>query len=270
MNKAERQNYQTGLWISLGVHFLLLIMFSWKTSQNFLKQPVKVETFSVGLVELPFGSGNGTGEKIGKSADNALQTKIETVEVKQVVSEQQTPVSNISNEKPVTLTKEPLTENQEGLAVAKLIENIKKVPDNSGAVFQDKNQVDNQANFTNKTPKFVVTGLGTGEGLVGTVGGNGNGGGGGRLQPAYPKNAVNEEKEGEVLARILVQQSGNLEEVKLMKSSGDERLDKAVLTSIQKQWKFKAAVANYYVEVLFSFKIETGVTLTFLKAETRS
>ena len=92
-------------------------------------------------------------------------------------------------------------------------------------------------------PKGPVS-LGDGSGMVM---GFGN-------KPRYPKDAQNEEAEGEILIRVLIKDDGTIEDIQLIKRSGDPRLDNAALNSLKREWIFKPNVEDYYVDILFIFK----------------
>ncbi len=126
------------------------------------------------------------------------------------------------------------------------------------------------------------TGTGTGTGS-GAGAGNEKGGGSGPIgfgtgakltvlgpPPAYPKNALNEGKEGKVRVRILVHANGALEKIQLLDSSGDARLDNIVLNQIRRNWKFAPTSVDYFIDLGFIFnarKAQVGVS--FENAESR-
>lgn len=79
---------------------------------------------------------------------------------------------------------------------------------------------------------------------------------------------MNEGKEGEVTVRILVLASGSLDKVMLLQSSGDSRLDKVTVNSITQGWRFKPVTKDYYIDLIFVFNLQSGVTVKFVKSET--
>ena len=87
--------------------------------------------------------------------------------------------------------------------------------------------------------------------------------------PSYPKNAMNEGVEGRVEIQVLVSAAGQLEQVIVVESSGDPRLDKVAINSLARQWGFKSGNDKYYINLVFSFEIKSGVSVQFIKSETR-
>lgn len=87
-------------------------------------------------------------------------------------------------------------------------------------------------------------------------------------KPSYPKNAVNEGVEGEVLVRVLISKDGVIESTEFIKPSGDSRLDNAAANSLQREWTFKPNTEAYYIEMMFTFiNYETDYKL--IKSATR-
>jgi protein TonB len=86
----------------------------------------------------------------------------------------------------------------------------------------------------------------------------------------YPKNARNEEKEGDVHLRILLDSNGSFEKLLLIHSAGDSRLDNAAQNYIRRHYKFKPHQDKYYVDLVVSFKIsDEAPKIKFLNSETR-
>lgn len=75
-------------------------------------------------------------------------------------------------------------------------------------------------------------------------------------QPTYPKNALNEGKEGDVILRVLVFANGTIEGIELRQSSGDSRLDKSAQDYIRKEWHFNSNDHPYYVDVQIIFRMQ--------------
>lgn len=87
--------------------------------------------------------------------------------------------------------------------------------------------------------------------------------------PYYPKNALNEEVEGEALIRALIKNDGALEQVDLVKSSGDPRLDRAAVNSLKREWVFKPNTEDYYIDIAFTFSLKSGVEYKLINSATR-
>lgn len=92
------------------------------------------------------------------------------------------------------------------------------------------------------TPKGPVS-LGDGAGMVLGFG----------EKPSYPKNAINEGIEGEVLIRVHIKADGTLEGTEFIKRSGDSRLDNAAANSLKREWTFKPNAEDYYIDIMFTF-----------------
>jgi TonB family protein len=85
-----------------------------------------------------------------------------------------------------------------------------------------------------------------------------------------PKDANNEDKEGNVKLRIFIDAAGGVESIKPLELSGDSRLDDGAIRYIQRYWKFKAIKERYYVDILISFKVDAQAVIQFLQSETRN
>lgn len=101
------------------------------------------------------------------------------------------------------------------------------------------------------------TGTGTGSGSgSGSGNGSGNGSGEGRgvpvkpprllreVAPVYPASARNSGATGVVTVRILVGADGSVEDVTVVKSSGNSAMDNSVVTAVNK-WRFSPAKDKY-------------------------
>jgi protein TonB len=62
--------------------------------------------------------------------------------------------------------------------------------------------------------------------------------------PSYPIDAVRDGSTGTVQLEILVGVDGSVIDVRVVKSSGDRRLDAAARDQVLRHWQFKAAVEN--------------------------
>jgi protein TonB len=77
--------------------------------------------------------------------------------------------------------------------------------------------------------------------------------------PVYPKLSLRKRQQGEALVQALVNQAGETQEVKLVRSSGYPLLDKSALRAVE-IWEFKAALVDNvpvmaWVEVPVAFQI---------------
>jgi TonB family protein len=75
------------------------------------------------------------------------------------------------------------------------------------------------------------------------------------VNPSYPKMAIKRGLEGNVRIRIKLSAEGLIEATEILKSSGHESLDKAVLDSVH-QWKFRKRESAYFVEKTVIFKLK--------------
>ena len=78
-----------------------------------------------------------------------------------------------------------------------------------------------------------------------------------RVEPIYPPASRRENEEGTVRLRVLVDERGMPQDVKILKSSGHSRLDEAAVTAV-KRWRFRAATQEAQ-----SVKAWTQVAVTF-------
>lgn len=70
--------------------------------------------------------------------------------------------------------------------------------------------------------------------------------------PAYPREAVREEREGSVTVRFAVRSDGSVMVARAVASSGHAALDEAALTTIRRRWHFPPGAPRVYeVEILF-------------------
>ena len=229
MTGAERRSYLIAALLSIGFHLLLLAIQlpSWRTGDG------KIEMLSVSLQEIKGAAGqNGAVQTVTPRKEPPNFGKIAESVVKKPVQEKP---------RPSALPKaDAIPNGQSGSGV-------QTVPDDHPAA-QNGPGVPGGASGAPEQ-------LGTGEGMLAGAG----------KPPFYPKNAMNEGVEGEVNIRISVATDGKVTETRLLKSSGDPRLDKAALNSLLK-WQFKPHQRDYYVELGFSFNIKAGITIKFVNA----
>jgi TonB family protein len=67
-----------------------------------------------------------------------------------------------------------------------------------------------------------------------------------RVEPDYPKAAVDRRAQGTTSVAFLVDANGHPGTVRVLHSSGDAQLDEAAVRAVQK-WEFKAAMSNSHV-----------------------
>jgi TonB family protein len=250
MNLTERGNYMIALLISLAFHFFILFLFmpGYMTSK-----PTSLETFPVGLVEIAAGEPDGSNGMMGSLPEETVP--VPPAAINKPRGEQ--PDKGKMVVKPNVNPKQPpedaiVLPKKEGIAIA---EEPGKKPAHGGIPTGGAEGTGDTG--TSSTGKPM--GFGSGEGMVTVLG----------PLPPYPKNAMNEGKEGEVTVRVLVMADGSLEQVIITKTSGDSRLDKAADSAIRRTWKFKPVTKDYYIDLVFSFSIRSGVTLKFLNSENR-
>lgn len=87
-------------------------------------------------------------------------------------------------------------------------------------------------------------------------------------KPTYPKNALNEGAEGEVLVRVLIKKDGSIGNTQLLKKSGDSRLDDAAVKSLKREWVFKPSTEDYFIDINFIF-VDYDTDYKLLNSATR-
>jgi TonB family protein len=256
MTGMERRNYRVAVIVSIIFHAILFFTYF---PEIIHPKPVALETYPVGMVELARGSGGFDVHPVGITGipDNENGNTNRTKETKANPHKPQPnkpdqpssdiPVKNLKN-KEETRKVNPKTVEPSGEtgSTAPGAGDNHPGPGAPGAGDQGTS-TDGQS-----------TGFGSGEGMVSRLG----------PPPPYPKNAMNEGKEGEVAVRILVLANGSLDKVMLLKSSGDSRLDKITITSITRDWQFKPVTKDYFIDLIFVFNLKSGVTVKFIKSET--
>lgn len=293
MIETDRRNYRIAILVSLIFHGSLILVC---LPAFFSPKPVPVDTLPVGMVEIAPGSGKSGGEL--QAAGNS--------EVKQASQSQ--PVKNDTTQKTTkTDTVKTITAKKpdEKSTSTRDLSNKKTDSDKENSIAAtkgDKQPVQQQPKDSKESKDSKDSGgtSGSNNGAGGTASGgsggtggenagNGNGSGAGNGNgsgpvglgtgegkvsrmgpvPPYPKNAMNEGKEGEVGVRILVRADGSLEQVNVQKSSGDDRLDRAAVVNIEKNWKFAPETKDYYIDLIFAFSIQNGVSIKFVNSQTR-
>jgi TonB family protein len=254
MTGIERRNYRIAVIVSIVFHAILFFAYFPEIINT---KPVVLETYPVGMVELAQGSGGmdihpvkvigipgAKNGNVNKAEANPRQPQPD----KPDPPSSAIPVNHLKNNKEGTQKVNPkVTEPAEktGFTRPGAAENH-QTPGTPGG--------DDKGGSAEGQPM----GFGSGEGMVSRLG----------PPPPYPKNAMNEGKEGEVAVRVLVLANGSLDKVVLLHSSGDSRLDKITITSITQGWQFKPVTKDYFIDLIFVFDLQSGVTVKFIKAET--
>jgi TonB family protein len=256
MTSIERRNYQIAVIVSIAFHGILIFIFFLKSMEP---KPITLETYPVGMVELAQNTGSLRTQPAvitGISSDNRKNpNKGETKPSQPKKSQPEKPSSEIP------LQNKKMQEGTHGVKSQVTEPSGDKEPDKPGVVKSKDTQgkpVGSDGNDTKGPTVDEPISFGSGEGMVSRLG----------PPPPYPKNAMNEGKEGEVAVRILVHANGDLEKVLLRKSSGDARLDKTTINTITRDWQFKPVSKDYYIDLAFIFNLQSGVTFRFIKSET--
>lgn len=253
MTGIERHNYQTAVVVSIIFHAILFLVYFPEINKP---KPVTLETYPVGMVELAQGSG-------GMNARSAGVTGISGDKNKNTNKTEVNPHKSQTN-KPTQSSMEIPDKNlktKEGTREVR--PKINELPGKVGTDGPGAGEILEKpggtgGNGEGGSPDSQSMGFGSGEGMVSRLG----------PPPPYPKNAMNEGKEGEVAVRVLVLSNGNLDKVVLLKSAGDSRLDKATITSITQNWQFKPVTKDYFIDLIFVFDLQSGITVKFVKSET--
>lgn len=286
MNFTEQRNYLIAGMVSLTVHFFLLMIYlpgllASKTSQ--------LETFPVGLVEISSGTPargilSQPQDKIDQSitlkSPESRQPNQGKTEVKPNINPHQSPENTgvVSKQERIAVSghsKEELENQTHGDGKRKIETQTPKsskvtasppkkqapasyplekhgVPSALGENVEEAPDSENPS--LHKPQSF-----GTGKAMV-TVQGP---------MPIYPPDVLKEEKEGDVAIRVFINGDGGLDVPIITRSSGDIRLDYAATSSVERNWKFSVIFEGYYIDLLFSFRLQTGVSVKFLKSKTR-
>ncbi len=251
MTVSERWNYLIAGLLSLVFHILIGIM---ALPQLLTGGPVELDTFPVGVVELSGGI-DAWGVRAGVGGgDDTLAAPAKPVTVKPVPAKPQ----------PIAVQPGAGQGTGQGPETAK-----SAVPPKDGIAVG---------------PKATAAPSASGPGPAGS-GSAGSGGAGDGLpirmgtgekqvavlgaMPPYPKNALNEGAEGDVALRILVRANGELERIVPLKPGGDERLNRVAVRAVEQNWQFKPGSDPYLIELTFVFRVDSGVGVKFIKAETR-
>lgn len=250
----ERRYYRIAVGCSLAIHLFIFILL---LPPAFGGNAVLLQSVPVGIVELPGTTGGNSGGSEGSVSGAAPGVP----EAPQAATVKQAPPPKL-----------------ESVASGKSRPKPAKVPPAA------PQGIPGGAGTTGSQGVPGVQGTGTGSGGSGTGdGGLGDGNGTGSIGlgngegkmlrlgvlPPYPKGAMNDEKEGEVGVRILILAGGGLEDVQLMRPSGDARFDNVVLKTIRNDWQFKPERRNYYIDLIFQFSLTNGVAVKFVNAATR-
>ncbi len=246
MNAREKKNYIIAIVLSILSHALIAFVY---IPQNLMEQPVEFEDFSVKMVEISLQAKAKTKTEVTEKKKE-LPEQPQKVEKKEVVKPKPKPVPQQATTKEPELptkndpqAKPPAEKAAETIGANQEVAEVKPTPSASPT----------------PTP-FRPKSMGSGQQMLTS---------GGDDLPNYPKNAMNEGIEGKVYLKIKVGQKGNVVSALVVQSAKDSRLDNVVLRGVRNYWKFKAYPENYYVNVVFSFSIDEGVTMKFTKAETR-
>jgi len=270
--------------ISLALHAAFLLIY---IPQKLLDKPVEIDTFAVGVVEMPFGKAVG-GPQALIAAVSPAGLKDKTLPKTSVpasgkpnaaLTKPSQTSEGTGKEKPadpLVVSPDPNQSKPSKSALPQAGDNDQPVSaekDGNGAKNGDgKGTGDSSGPGKGNggpggpggpgTEPFVATGLGTGEQMS-----SGSGGG-----FPYPKNLLNEGKEGDVEVKLLIKADGSMEGYEVVHSSGDSRLVKSVKSYIERQLGklWKPYNQNYYVIILFTFRASSGnVKITLEKSETR-
>lgn len=286
MNFTEQRNYLIAGIVSLTVHFFLLMIY---LPGLLASETSQLQTLPVGLVEISSGTPareslsqpqDKNDQSIALKSSQSRQPNQGKTEVKPKIHSRQSPentavvskqeriaVSDRSKEKP----KNQIPGDGKRKIETQTPKSLKVTPipprKQTAASYSLGNQGDPSALGENveeapdleNPSRHKSQSFGTGKAMV-TVQGP---------MPIYPPDALKERKEGEVAIRVFVNGDGGLDVPIITRSSGDIRLDYAATSSVERNWKFSVIFEGYYIDLLFSFRLQTGVSVRFLKSKTR-
>ena len=210
--KDEQKRFGKGFAIALAVHLVLaagLGIFSYR----FVHRPPEI-------LEVSLEAGGGSDEAQEEEIEQEEQQEEEVVQtLEDIIDQKLEPKPQVVKKKTTHAHKSPVKGNGKG------------------------------------TGSGNANGKGTGTGNAnGTGNGNANGAGSGEgrgvpvkpprllreVAPVYPASARNSGATGVVTVRILVGADGSVEEVSIVKSSGNSAMDNSVVTAVNK-WRFSPA-----------------------------
>jgi TonB family protein len=253
MNYTERNNYIIAVLVSLIIHFCLLTIH---LSGMLVPEEPELKTFPVRMVEFSTES-KSQQLTVALNVPKKEQPQMEVVEkttvkkfIDQSAPSEKPEIKSVAPTQPFEDT--PLfPEKKETTASDTLVKN----PENQRVTGENAEITTGLENSdTGETQSF-----GTGEAMVKIIG----------PMPTYPRAALKEGIEGEVTVRILVNADGQLDLPIVIKTSGDVRLDYAATSSIERNWKFTSISKGYYIDLTFSFDLQTKVSVKFIVARTR-
>jgi TonB family protein len=268
MNFTEQKNYIIAGVVSLTFHFLLLAIYLPGILAS--KNP-GLETFPVGLVEIASGSPGEVIVSLSKNrpdisaalnSQGSRQPHKEKIEIKSAVYSNQSPTDATTIPKKEAVATSGNQNSSSGDIEIKSAANPNQSPQDTVALPKKEATAVSDNPWERPGIQSTLRGpqnLGTGEEMVTILG----------PMPPYPSNALKEGKEGNVAARILVKADGSLDIVIITDSSGDLRLDYAATSSIKRKWKFQPITKDYYIDLVFSFSVQIGVSVKFLNSKTR-
>jgi TonB family protein len=289
MTLSERRNYEIAIGLSILLHAALLFVVL--PEKLFLGPGNEVEMLSAGLVDFNPGARNSEVSLNDSPSESGTTEKILTPPAPERVitapKEKPQPAVKLKRQPKKLFKEEPVKTEADDLKV-QVSKKAKEQPDN----------VQNHQSNAKKEKPISATvkplpehstvkaangkpggnGEGSGEGTDGKTGKVPQGLGSGAnmvasgldVQYYYPKNALNESKEGDVKFRVLIGRDGSLEKIDTLQLSGDTRLDKAALNIVQRNIKFKPFKEKYLIDMIVIFKIANEVPIVkYLNAETR-
>ncbi len=262
MTRIERQNYRIAMILSAFLHGLLLLV---AIPVGVLDGNTSLDTYSAGLIDLEAGIKEAASEirTIPQPAKPRTVPAPKTVAAeKRPVPVPERPTQSVEKavEKPKPLEKPKPEEKAER---AEPVKPETAQPEPTAPASSSAENAGGNGTASGGTREMpAVKSLGDGSGMFskrGLV-----------KRPTYPKNAMNEGKEGDVVLRVLVHANGTIEEIEIRQSSGDTRLDKSALDFIRREWQFNPNDQPYYVDVMMLFRLQAPtVEYRLLGAKTR-
>jgi TonB family protein len=249
MIKNERRDYQIAILGSLIFHLLIFLLYF---PNGLLRQEMNLKTYPVGMVNLSKGPGALEPETqiqtqvIAKNPPQPVVKPQDQPIRQEPLKDPQTPKTNLPDS--ISTADGPATDAPHSTGKP-----ITPIPgETSGGTTAQAGEGSGPGDSSQPRD------LGDGNGKVFQMG----------SLPPYPKNALNEGVQGEVGLRVLVFGNGQIEKIELRNSSGDSRLDNAAQRAV-KNWRFQPESDAYYIDIVFAFDLKNGVSIRFIKAETR-
>lgn len=220
---AKRTVWEKTLLLSLFIHLVLVPYFSWVLGNQLFAKPEKEKEIELEMVTLPPREEIKTPEKKTSPPQKKVIPQEKKVETKAIPAPKRVTTPKESTPRPVNNS--PLAKNTstvtDRLAGSTPPSSHPLIISNKGGGGRDGEKSDNAPIPPRKivySPPQLLS----------------------KVEPAYPEGAREKGQEGTVVVRMEILESGQVGEVGIKKSSGNNDLDEAALKAVRK-WRFMPA-----------------------------